>query len=151
LGLKIYYLPSVFTIDLFENRDVWNGRKEQNTGTELDGININSTPGHFYISLLSVRKECKNVLLLKLSLINWNTVNVNSNFSCENCLLFQIIALSLQSRVPSVLKWRHTLQRFSWKSVWYYPVPKCENFKVTWDNGNTLTSWIIIPLWAWYT
>ena len=102
--LQISYLPPVFTLDLFENGDVRNVCKEQNTGTELDGININSTPGHFYISLLSVRKECKNVLLLKLSLINWNTVNVNSNFSCENCLLFQIIALSLQSRVPSVLK-----------------------------------------------
>ena len=62
-------LPAIFTLDLFENGNVGNRRKEQNTGTELDGININSTPGHFYIPLLSVREECRNVLLLKLSLL----------------------------------------------------------------------------------
>ena len=36
--LQISYLPSVFTLDLFENGDVRNGRKEQNTGTEFDGV-----------------------------------------------------------------------------------------------------------------
>ena len=36
--LQTSYLPPVFTLDLFENRDVRNGCKEQDTGTELDGI-----------------------------------------------------------------------------------------------------------------
>lgn len=33
--LQISYLPPVFTLDLFENRDVRNGRKKQDAGTEL--------------------------------------------------------------------------------------------------------------------
>lgn len=42
-------LPSVFTLDLFENGNVGNRRKEQNTGTEFDDVCPEDVVGRMFI------------------------------------------------------------------------------------------------------
>ena len=42
-------LPAIFTLDLFENGDVGNRRKEQNTGTEFDDVCPEDVVGRMFI------------------------------------------------------------------------------------------------------